>query len=127
MARYKEIKDFLQHNPMLLVGESPSNTVKEIVTTKLSTMQLSEMCETVDICFCVDCTGSMEPYIEAAKETCAHLIEMVMKHTRIRDFKFAFVAYRDHPQEDEDEEREMVKALRKLLKLKHSEDYITLV
>ena len=67
------------------------------MVSKLSTLKLTTTCENVDIVFCVDCTGSMEPAIEATKETCASLIGKVMEHTMIKDFKFGFVAYRDYP------------------------------
>lgn len=90
ITRYKEIKDLLKRTE-LLTGDQTA--IKSIVESKLSTLTLTETCENVDVCFCVDCTGSMEPYIAAAKETCKGLIASITKDTMIKDVKFAFVAY----------------------------------
>lgn len=67
------------------------------MVSKLSTLKLTSTCENVEVCFCVDTTGSMEPAIEATKETCASLIGKLSEHTMVKYVKFAFVAYRDHP------------------------------
>ena len=97
ISRYKEITDLLKHTE-LLTGDQTA--IKTIVSSKLSTLTLTETCENVDVCFCVDCTGSMASYIAAAKETCKGLIASITKDTMVKNVKFAFVAYRDHPPED---------------------------
>jgi hypothetical protein len=42
----------------------------------------------------------MATYITAAKDTCKSLIASITKDSMVKDVKFAFVAYRDHPPED---------------------------
>lgn len=51
----------------------------------------------LDIVFCCDTTGSMSTYINESKETIRRIIET---SNMIKDVKFRFVAYRDHPPED---------------------------
>jgi len=53
----------------------------------------------VDICFVMDCTGSMAAYIDAAKEQLVQIGNSVMRQLSSRDeictLRFAFVGYRD--------------------------------
>jgi hypothetical protein len=51
----------------------------------------------LDIVFCCDTTGSMSSYINESKQTIRRIIEASIA---IKDVKFRFVAYRDHPPED---------------------------
>ena len=52
----------------------------------------------LDIVFCCDATGSMSSYINESKKTVHRIIEASKV---IKDVKFRFVAYRDHPPQDE--------------------------
>ncbi len=51
----------------------------------------------LDIVFCCDATGSMSSYITESKKTVRRIIEASKV---IKDVKFRFVAYRDHPPQD---------------------------
>lgn len=52
--------------------------------------------EQVDICFMLDCTGSMYSYIKEAKTVVHRVVDKLAK--KFPDFKLrcAFVGYRDH-------------------------------
>lgn len=59
----------------------------------------------MDICFVIDTTGSMGPYIEGAKESLRTIIEDAKKsleelNAKEESLKFAVVGYRDHPPQD---------------------------
>jgi hypothetical protein len=54
----------------------------------------------VDIAFCIDCTGSMRPYLESAKSTAERFHdllaeEMASKDKRVGQLRVRIVAYRD--------------------------------
>jgi hypothetical protein len=52
----------------------------------------------LDVVFCCDTTGSMSSYINESKQT----VQRIMQASNvIKDVKFRFIAYRDHPPEDE--------------------------
>lgn len=53
----------------------------------------------VDLCFVVDNTGSMGPFIEAAKSQLMDVIERLSKDSLI-NLHVALVVYRDHPPQD---------------------------
>jgi hypothetical protein len=58
----------------------------------------------IDICFLLDCTGSMGSWIEASKKQirgiCSNIqAELKTKHGRDATINFAFVAYRDYGKE----------------------------
>lgn len=57
----------------------------------------------IDACFVVDTTGSMDAYLEKTKDTVLLLVKNIREKTKKNDIsvKFAFVAYRDHPPEEE--------------------------
>lgn len=50
----------------------------------------------IDLMFVVDATGSMEPYIEAAKATVERVAEQVKAMSFQPDLAYGFCAYRDH-------------------------------
>jgi hypothetical protein len=50
----------------------------------------------LDLVFAMDCTGSMGPYINSAKENIHTIIEQIVA-TETSDIHLAFVEYRDHP------------------------------
>jgi len=53
----------------------------------------------LDICFTIDCTGSMSPYIEESKNSIRRIINRITQEEGA-DVRFAVVAYRDHPPQD---------------------------
>ncbi|CDW83833.1 UNKNOWN [Stylonychia lemnae] len=59
----------------------------------------------IDVVFCCDTTGSMDAYIDKSIDTILRIIEMInvmgAAECRERSIQFGFVAYRDHPPEDE--------------------------
>ena len=57
----------------------------------------------VDVCFVLDTTGSMSPYIEKSKKSIESIIQSctVCFGMNTRQIQFAVVAYRDHPPQDE--------------------------
>ena len=56
-----------------------------------------EIFNKLDIVFCCDTTGSMSSYINESKQTIRRIIQASQD---IKDVKFRFVGYRDHPPED---------------------------
>lgn len=52
----------------------------------------------VDVCFLVDCTGSMDPYIEAVKNNIQQLRDRLEKEYESSDVVFSFVRYTDYDQ-----------------------------
>ena len=54
----------------------------------------------VQVCYLMDATGSMGPYIDVAKDTVKSLIHELSSSSGIHTFEFAFVAYRDFDQGD---------------------------
>lgn len=54
----------------------------------------------LDLAFAMDCTGSMDPYIDEARENIVNIVDEVVK-TENCTVRLALVEYRDHPPEDE--------------------------
>ena len=52
--------------------------------------------QAVDLCFLVDCTGSMASYIQGVKEQIQNIVEKSKKMLPDLNFSIAFVGYRDH-------------------------------
>ncbi|CAF1477916.1 unnamed protein product [Adineta ricciae] len=50
----------------------------------------------LDLVFAMDCTGSMGPYIESAKDNIHGTIEQIIAN-ETSDIRLALVEYRDHP------------------------------
>src|SRR5581483_6054162 len=66
----------------------------------LQEMQADELLRQVDICFVMDATGSMGPYIKNARDKLKSLAQELATH-RLRPLTaFALVLYRDHPPQD---------------------------
>ena len=53
----------------------------------------------IDVCFCVDATGSMSRYITQVKSTIESIVHNIENKVRTEglNLRFAIVAYRDHP------------------------------
>ena len=61
----------------------------------------------VDIVFCIDCTGSMQPYLESVKRSATEfhrLLEekMAVKNKGIRQLRVRIIAFRDIGEEGEE-------------------------
>jgi len=50
----------------------------------------------IDICFLMDITGSMEPWIQAAKDQAFAIVRKTQQETPDADVRVAFVGYRDY-------------------------------
>jgi hypothetical protein len=66
---------------------------KKEITQLFETMKRSQ---TVDLCFLIDCTGSMDPYIAQVKTKIDNLVEHCKMTFPDLVLKLAFVGYRDH-------------------------------
>lgn len=51
---------------------------------------------TVDVCFILDCTGSMGSYIDQCKQHVLRIMDMLRDETSVKSTRVAFVAYRDY-------------------------------
>ena len=54
----------------------------------------------LDLVFTMDCTGSMGSYIQAAKKNIEAIVEKLVQSEGY-DLRFALIAYRDHPPQDQ--------------------------
>ena len=54
----------------------------------------------VKMCFLIDCTGSMEPWIQAAKDQVKQMIQTTQTEQPDAEFQTAFVGYRDYGEEE---------------------------
>ncbi len=52
--------------------------------------------QAVDICFLIDCTGSMDKYIDEVKTVINRGLEKLRKVFENIDLRFSFVGYRDY-------------------------------
>ena len=52
----------------------------------------------VDVCFMVDCTGSMSGHIEAVKNSVQELRDRLVDQYKGCDLRFSFVRYTDYDQ-----------------------------
>ena len=59
-------------------------------------LQMMAAAQAVDLCFLVDCTGSMSSYIQGVKEKIQGIIEKSKRMLPDLNFSVAFVGYRDH-------------------------------
>merc|ERR1719251_466293 len=54
----------------------------------------------IDLVFLMDCTGSMGSYIAKGKQSIMNIVEKV-KASEKADVRFSYIAYRDHPPQDQ--------------------------
>lgn len=59
----------------------------------------NEAVEALDLCFAVDCTGSMASYIAAAQRNIIAIVEGIARTERV-GVRFGLVCYRDHPPQE---------------------------
>ena len=69
-------------------------------TAKSTGTSESEGPQQLDLVFTMDCTGSMGSYIQAAKKNIEAIVEKLVCAEGY-DLRFALVAYRDHPPQDQ--------------------------
>jgi len=79
--------------PIVVGTEVTPPTVKPDEKEKAVLQQL-------DLVFTMDCTGSMGSYISAAKKNIEAIVEKLVKSEGY-DLRFALIAYRDHPPQDQ--------------------------
>eukprot|EP01124_Arcella_intermedia_P017213 TRINITY_DN239_c0_g1_i4.p1 TRINITY_DN239_c0_g1~~TRINITY_DN239_c0_g1_i4.p1 ORF type:complete len:733 (-),score=170.53 TRINITY_DN239_c0_g1_i4:228-2426(-) len=65
---------------------------EEEIQTMANIMKNSQL---VDLCFLIDCTGSMEPWIDAVKDGLLEIIANITKAYKDCSLRVAFVGYRD--------------------------------
>lgn len=58
------------------------------------------MSKLLDLVFCMDCTGSMGPYIKKAKESIKNIVNKITEKSDCKDLLFSLIAYRDHPPQE---------------------------
>ena len=61
--------------------------------------EVTEPLNRVDLCFAVDSTGSMQPFIKAAQQQLIDVIQKLSARSSI-DMQIGLVEYRDHPPQD---------------------------
>ena len=106
LEKFEELK-----NRMAKLEESASRVRTKTRITELETdvlaeearkreidrvLQMMAAAQAVDLCFLVDCTGSMSSYIQEVKEKIQSIIERSKKMLPDLNFSVAFVGYRDH-------------------------------
>jgi len=57
---------------------------------------LPDPSNTVEVCFVMDCTGSMGAYIKMCQEKINQIVDIITKDNPNSEIKIAFVGYRDH-------------------------------
>lgn len=55
-----------------------------------------KLAEKVDICFMIDCTGSMQSYIDESKTVMHKIVDKLQKRFQNFELRASFVGYRDH-------------------------------
>ena len=55
-----------------------------------------KLAQTVDVCFLVDCTGSMDQYIDEVKTIIKRGLEKLTKIFKDIQLRFSFIGYRDY-------------------------------
>eukprot|EP00743_Colponemidia_sp_Colp-15_P006985 GILK01007538.1.p1 GENE.GILK01007538.1~~GILK01007538.1.p1 ORF type:complete len:309 (-),score=21.26 GILK01007538.1:105-1031(-) len=78
--------------------ESAEDVFRSLIApSRVATKRAIAASKTVQMCFLVDCTSSMGPWIQRVKQKIAHVMEPVKKDVEFRDvsFRFSFVGYRD--------------------------------
>lgn len=106
LEQFEELK-----NRMAKMEESASRVRTKTRITELETDVLAEearkreidrvlkliaAAQAVDLCFLVDCTGSMASYIQGVKEKIKTIVERSKRMLPDLNFSVAFVGYRDH-------------------------------
>jgi len=76
----------------LKISEDPLKYLKERINMVENQMAC---CAQIDVCFCCDITGSMDPYIESVREKIIELSIEIQKFGNLLP-RFAFVGYRDY-------------------------------
>ena len=59
-------------------------------------LQRSAQSRAVDVCFCVDCTISMQHWIEEVKHKVVAIASAIRQYERVSSVRLAFVGYRDY-------------------------------
>ncbi len=72
---------------------SPINQQQKIISNLFNQMIKAEK---VDLCFMIDCTGSMKPYIDKVKSTLNNIVNKLKLKFSSFELRLSFVGYRDH-------------------------------
>lgn len=76
-----------------LADRAPEDAQKSRISSMLAEIMNAEK---VDICFLVDCTGSMKPYIDEVKQTLNKIADKLKLKFKSFELRCSFVGYRDH-------------------------------
>jgi hypothetical protein len=72
---------------------TPINQQEKIISNLFNQMIKAEK---VDLCFMIDCTGSMKPYIDKVKSTLNNIVNKLKLKFSSFELRLSFVGYRDH-------------------------------
>jgi hypothetical protein len=98
---FPEKKNFI--NEQIVLKMDPNQDLNAPIETKQSPKTLfAEIikAEKVDVCFLVDCTGSMQPYIDMVKSTLNNIVDKLKMKFKSFEMRVSFVGYRDHADKD---------------------------
>lgn len=91
-------------SPAIVIDAPPSETGAgtgtSASTQSATTRPNFQPGSALDLVFCLDCTGSMGSYIHSATNSIKAVVEAIVKSEKA-DLRFALVAYRDHPPQDQ--------------------------
>jgi hypothetical protein len=90
-------------NEQIMLKKDPNKDPNAPIETKQSPKALfTEImnAEKIDVCFLVDCTGSMTPYINMVKSTLNNIVEKLKMKFKLFEMRVSFVGYRDHADGD---------------------------
>lgn len=88
--------------PVHLTSVLPTNIKKTIFKTKSKDHLPIPAFGFIDVCFCIDATGSMAGELAQAQSTIHSIINNIEKKVQTEGLtlRFAIVSYRDHPPQE---------------------------
>eukprot|EP00742_Colponemidia_sp_Colp-10_P009398 GILJ01010245.1.p1 GENE.GILJ01010245.1~~GILJ01010245.1.p1 ORF type:complete len:871 (-),score=160.71 GILJ01010245.1:110-2722(-) len=78
---------------------SPSSLASQHLLSEAQVLDEPDIPASLDLVFCVDCTGSMGSYIQSAQDNIRRIVASIVDLEGC-DFRFGLVCYRDHPPQD---------------------------
>ncbi|KAL4481537.1 hypothetical protein ABPG74_007626 [Tetrahymena malaccensis] len=84
------LKSEFQYNPNRL-----KQVCYDMQTMIINQKELIKQQETFDLMFIVDCTSSMQPWIDFVKQSIRDIIDQIKKTYSTFSFRYSFVGYRD--------------------------------
>ncbi|KAL4481536.1 hypothetical protein ABPG74_007625 [Tetrahymena malaccensis] len=84
------LKSKFQYNPNKL--KQVCSDMQKIISNQIVQIKFQE---TFDLMFIVDCTSSMQPWIDFVKQSIRNIIDQIKKTYSTFSFRYSFVGYRD--------------------------------